>query len=144
MKKYLLALMLSLVSVTGFAHVSTMYAFGALHSTCDYVPKSYNWEEFKSAEWIILNSNGQIVLMVDEDPKMLFMINREYDDTQNGIRVIYATETLSGENVKIYYYLNESASKYFKDNGTDKQIFELDIDFYMSRTIISLLLMDVQ
>lgn len=143
MKKICIALMLCFVSITCFAAFSTKYVFGALKSDGDYIPKSFNYEDFKSVDWVLLWDHEKIVLTMGDD-QMIFMITRVPDDTQKGVRVMYATEALTASDVKLYFYLNEGATKYFKDEGKDIPIYELDINDYMSRTCISVLLIDVE
>ncbi len=143
MKKLFFALMLCFVSITCSAYVSSLYAFGALKSTGECVPKSYNWENFNSVEWGLLSDNDKMVLMMGKETQLMFMISREYTDTKNGVKVFEAVEGQTGAACKLYYYLNEAATKEFSKEGVEKCIYELDIYDYMNRTIISVLLMNV-
>lgn len=144
MKKIMVALMLCLVSITGSAYVSTMYAFGALKSAGECVPKSYDWETFNSVEWALLSGNDQMVLTLGENSQLMFLISKEYTDTKSGVKVFDAVEGQTGSACKLYYYLNEAATKEFSKEGEEKQIYELDIYDYMNRTTISVLLMHIK
>ena len=143
MKKIIVALMLCFVSITTSAAVSTLYAFGYLKSSGECVPKSYDWKSFNSSEWALLCDKNQMVLMMGEDAQFVFMISKEYSDAQKGVKVFDAIEAQTGTACKLYYYLNEAATKEFSKEGSAKSIYELDIYDYMNRTIISVLLMNV-
>lgn len=140
MKKIIVALMLCFVSITCSALVSSFSAFGALKSTGECVPQSYDWHNFNMVEWALMSDNNQMVLLMDNDSKMMFMISREYTDTKNGIKVFEAIEGQTGTSVKLYFYLNEAATKELSADGDPMTIYELDIYDYMNRTIVSVLL----
>jgi hypothetical protein len=144
MKKMIVALMLCLVSISGFAYVNSSYVFGAMKSSGECKPKSYNWKDFSSVEWALLNDNNNIVLGMGEGSRMMFMVSKQYTDTNSGIKVIEAVEGQTGTACKLYYYLNEAATKALSEDGKTISVYEIDIYDYMNRTIISILFMPIE
>lgn len=141
MKKMIVALMLCLVCITGSAYVSSSLVIGALQSEGECKPKTYNWKEFSGVEWALVMDSRSIILGMGEDSRMMFMVSKQYTDTNNGIQIFEAVEGQTGTAVKLYYYLNEAATKEFRKENKDISVYEMDIYDYMNRTIISILFM---
>lgn len=136
--------MLCFVSITGSAVVSTMYVFGVLQSTGECVPKSYDWKTFSSVEWALLSDDKQMVIMTGKEQQLAFVVNREYTDSKNGVKVFDAIEGQTGASAKLYYYLNEEVTKQFSKDGDYTPVYEMDIYDYMNRTILSILFTEIK
>jgi len=144
MKKSILALMLCFVSIFSFGAFSAFYCFGTYYSEGECVAKSFDFEKFRSVEWSLLSDAENIVLNMDNGQSMMFKINKKNVDSNTGVTTFYVTEMQSGMEMKLYYYLNEPATKYLKENGRDVLVYEMDINRYVDRMTISVLFMPIE
>jgi len=138
MRKCIVALMLCFVSIVSFAGFSNSTCIGFHFVDGEFQPKSVKFDKFNEVKGTLMSNSESIVLSLSGS-QLYYTVTKKRDDAQSGITTFDATDSMSGEKVKIYLYLNEEATKAFKEAGADYKIFEIDINRYMNRETMCVL-----